>query len=75
MHTGEKPFHCSYCEKKFVDPSELKQHVDQRKNQDQTVSKYLCKNVNHSKVTVQFENEGIGQNEIVSHMDRSDVKI
>ena len=27
------------------------------------------------KVTVQFETEGNGQNEIVSHMDRSDVKL
>ena len=27
------------------------------------------------KVTVQFETEGNGQNEIVSHMDRSEVKL
>ena len=27
------------------------------------------------KVTVQFEIEGNGQNEIVSHMDRSEVKL
>ena len=30
---------------------------------------YLCK------VTVQFETEGSGQNEIASHMDRSEVKL
>ena len=28
-----------------------------------------------SKVTVQFETERIGKNEIVSHMDRSEVKL
>ena len=27
------------------------------------------------KVTVQFETEGNGQNEIASHMDRSEVKL
>ena len=27
------------------------------------------------KVTVQFQTEGNGQNEIVSHMDRSEVKL
>ena len=27
------------------------------------------------KVTVQFETEGNGQNEVVSHMDRSEVKL
>ena len=27
------------------------------------------------KVTIQFETEGNGQNEIVSHMDRSEVKL
>ena len=27
------------------------------------------------KVTVQFETEGNGQNEIVSHMDRSEIKL
>ena len=27
------------------------------------------------KVTVQFETEGNGQNEIVSHMERSEVKL
>ena len=27
------------------------------------------------KVTVQFETEGNGQNEIVNHMDRSEVKL
>ena len=27
------------------------------------------------KLTVQFETEGNGQNEIVSHMDRSEVKL
>ena len=30
---------------------------------------------NDIKVTVQFETEGNGQNEIVSYMDRSEVKL
>ena len=30
---------------------------------------------NGGKVTVQFETEGNGQNEIVSYMDRSEVKL
>ena len=31
--------------------------------------------LNVLKVTVQFETEGSSQNEIVSHMDRSEVKL
>ena len=35
-------------------------------------NKFYC---NVLKVTVQFETEGNSQNEIVSHMDRSEVKL
>ena len=34
-----------------------------------------CKSLNTFKVTVQFESEGNGQNEIVGHKDRSKVKL
>ena len=33
------------------------------------------KSIRLIRVTVQFETEGNGQNEIVSHMDRSEVKL
>ena len=38
------------------------------------ITKLFSNNSNLLKVTVQFETEGNGQNEIGSHMDRSEVK-
>ena len=35
----------------------------------------VLRRVGEFKVTVQFETEGNGENEFVSHMDRSEVKL
>ena len=81
-------FQCDLCDAGYVGYTcgHLHNHVKGHKQQSSAIAKHyknvhgmipqdLLKHFEVLKVTVQFETEGKGQNEIVSHMDRSEVKL
>ena len=87
---GKKSKNSSTCTKRWSD-HELEQLIDLKENSclwDVSNKDYYFKEKTWEgleeklgteravfKVTVQFETEGSGQNDIVSHMDKSEVKL